>query len=103
MSPLTSCPGVTTLTPRPGHSPGRGPRTRPRRPPGCGECDQAPRMLDCDGAAPRRCPRCKPPPANPACARAQIDRAIGAPGGPGRLAAEDAARLAGMTRPGGMT
>src|SRR5260370_229736 len=32
MSPLTSCPGVTTLTPRPGHSPGRGPRTRPCHP-----------------------------------------------------------------------
>jgi hypothetical protein len=83
-------------------TPARLPPSVPRRPPWCGDCDQATRMLDFDGDAPRRRPRCKPPPANPACARAQIDRAIGAPGGPGRLAAEDAARLAGMTRPGGM-
>jgi len=60
-------------------------------------------MLDFDGDAPRRCPRCKPPIASPASARAEMAGAIGAPGGPGRLAAEDAARLAGMTRPGGMT
>ena len=33
----------------------------PRRPPWCGECDQATRMLDFDGDAPRPCPRCKAP------------------------------------------
>jgi hypothetical protein len=33
---------------------------RPRRPPWCGECDQATRMLGFDGDAPRPCPRCKP-------------------------------------------
>jgi hypothetical protein len=41
------------------------PPPAPRRPPWCGECDPATRMLDFDGDAPRRCPRCKPPPANP--------------------------------------
>jgi Helix-turn-helix domain len=30
------------------------------RPPWCGECDQATRMLGFDGDAPRPCPRCKP-------------------------------------------
>lgn len=38
------------------------PPTRPSRPPWCGECDQATRMLDFDGDGPRPCPRCKPPP-----------------------------------------
>jgi hypothetical protein len=33
---------------------------RPPRPPWCGECDQATRMLGFDGDAPRPCPRCKP-------------------------------------------
>ena len=33
---------------------------RPSRPPWCGECDQATRMLGFDGDAPRSCPRCKP-------------------------------------------
>jgi hypothetical protein len=33
---------------------------RPLRPPWCGECDQATRMLGFDGDAPRLCPRCKP-------------------------------------------
>ncbi|MGO9294197.1 MAG: hypothetical protein ACLP52_10030 [Streptosporangiaceae bacterium] len=33
---------------------------RPSRPPWCGECDQATRMLAFDGDAPRPCPRCKP-------------------------------------------
>jgi hypothetical protein len=33
---------------------------RPGRPPWCGECDQATRMLGFDGDAPRPCPRCKP-------------------------------------------
>jgi hypothetical protein len=32
----------------------------PPRPPWCGECDQATRMLGFDGDAPRPCPRCKP-------------------------------------------
>jgi hypothetical protein len=35
-------------------------RARPARPPWCGECDQATRMLGFDGDAPRPCPRCKP-------------------------------------------
>ena len=33
---------------------------RPSRPPWCGECDAATRMLGFDGDAPRPCPRCKP-------------------------------------------
>ena len=33
---------------------------RPSRPPWCGECDQATRMLGFDSDAPRPCPRCKP-------------------------------------------
>jgi Helix-turn-helix domain len=33
---------------------------RRSRPPWCGECDQATRMLGFDGDAPRPCPRCKP-------------------------------------------
>ena len=33
---------------------------RPPKPPWCGECDQATRMLGFDGDAPRPCPRCKP-------------------------------------------
>jgi len=33
---------------------------RPSRPPWCGECDQATRMLGFDTDAPRPCPRCKP-------------------------------------------
>ncbi len=33
----------------------------PRLPSWCGECDQATRMLDWDGDAPRPCPRCKGP------------------------------------------
>jgi hypothetical protein len=37
------------------------PRTRPARPPWCGQCDQATRMLDFHGDAPRPCPRCKKP------------------------------------------
>jgi hypothetical protein len=37
------------------------PPPAPRRPPWCGECDQATRMLDFDGDAPRPCPRCKAP------------------------------------------
>ena len=36
------------------------PPARPARPPWCGECDQATRMLGFDGDAPRPCPRCKP-------------------------------------------
>jgi hypothetical protein len=37
------------------------PRTERRpRPPWCGECDQATRMLGFDSDAPRPCPRCKP-------------------------------------------
>jgi hypothetical protein len=32
----------------------------PSRPPWCGECDQATRMLGFDGDAPRPCRRCKP-------------------------------------------
>jgi hypothetical protein len=32
---------------------------RPPKPPWCGECDQATRMLGFDGDAPRPCPRCK--------------------------------------------
>jgi hypothetical protein len=36
------------------------PRRRPARPPWCGECDQATRMLGFDADAPRPCPRCKP-------------------------------------------
>jgi len=36
------------------------PGLRSARPPWCGECDQDTRMLDFDGDAPRRCPRCKP-------------------------------------------
>jgi hypothetical protein len=36
------------------------PPARPVRPPWCGECDQATRMLGFDGDAPRPCPRCKP-------------------------------------------
>jgi hypothetical protein len=80
------------------------PPPAPRRPPWCGECDQATRMLDFDGDAPRRCPRCKPPPANPASTRAEIPGATGAPGGPGRTPAEGrAAMLAELLRPGGMT
>jgi hypothetical protein len=35
-------------------------RQRPSRPPWCGECDQATRMLGFEGDAPRPCPRCKP-------------------------------------------
>jgi hypothetical protein len=35
-------------------------RQRPARPPWCGECDQATRMLGFDSDAPRPCPRCKP-------------------------------------------
>jgi hypothetical protein len=35
------------------------PPARPARPPWCGECDQATRMLGFDGDAPRPCPRCK--------------------------------------------
>ena len=35
------------------------PLARPTRPPWCGECDQATRMLGFDGDAPRPCPRCK--------------------------------------------
>jgi hypothetical protein len=35
------------------------PPARPARPPWCGECDQATRMLGFDGDAPRLCPRCK--------------------------------------------
>jgi hypothetical protein len=35
-------------------------RGRVPRPPWCGECDQATRMLGFDGDAPRPCPRCKP-------------------------------------------
>jgi Helix-turn-helix domain len=35
-------------------------RQRPARPPWCGECDQAKRMLGFDGDAPSPCPRCKP-------------------------------------------
>jgi hypothetical protein len=35
-------------------------RRRPARPPWCGECDQATRMLGFDSDAPRPCPRCKP-------------------------------------------
>jgi hypothetical protein len=35
------------------------PRLRPARPPWCGECDQATRMLGFDADAPRPCPRCK--------------------------------------------
>ena len=50
---------------------------RPVRPPWCGQCDQATRMLGFDGDTPRPCPRCKPAtaasrasPATPlACAR----------------------------------
>lgn len=38
------------------------PASRPAWPSWCGECDQVTRMLDYDGDAPRRCPRCKPPP-----------------------------------------
>ena len=36
------------------------PPARPARPPWCGECDQATRMLGFDGDTPRPCPRCKP-------------------------------------------
>jgi Helix-turn-helix domain len=36
------------------------PMQRPSRPPWCGECDQATRLLGFDGDAPRPCPRCKP-------------------------------------------
>jgi hypothetical protein len=36
------------------------PPARPARPPWCGDCDQATRMLGFDGDAPRPCPRCKP-------------------------------------------
>jgi len=36
------------------------PGRRPARPPWCGQCDQATRMLGFDGDAPRPCPRCKP-------------------------------------------
>ena len=36
------------------------PPKRAARPPWCGECDQATRMLGFDGDAPRPCPRCKP-------------------------------------------
>ena len=36
------------------------PPARPARPPWCGECDQATRMLGFDGDAPHPCPRCKP-------------------------------------------
>jgi hypothetical protein len=32
----------------------------PPRPPWCGQCDQATRMLGFDGDSPRPCPRCKP-------------------------------------------
>jgi len=39
------------------------PTPAPRRPPWCGECDPVTRMLGFDGDAPRRCLRCKPPPA----------------------------------------
>ena len=35
------------------------PQARPVRPPWCGECDQATRMLGFDGDAPRPCPSCK--------------------------------------------
>lgn len=35
------------------------PARRPPRPPWCGECDQATRLLGFDGDAPRPCPRCK--------------------------------------------
>ena len=35
------------------------PPARLARPPWCGECDQATRMLGFDGDAPRPCPRCK--------------------------------------------
>jgi hypothetical protein len=34
---------------------------RASRPPWCGACDEATRMLGFDGDAPRPCPRCKPP------------------------------------------
>jgi hypothetical protein len=43
-------------------SPGELPPAEPnaaRRPPWCGECDEATRMLDYHGDAPRPCPRCK--------------------------------------------
>ena len=36
------------------------PTRRPRRPPWCGQCDQATRMLGFDTDYPRPCPRCKP-------------------------------------------
>lgn len=37
------------------------PPARSARPPWCGACDQATRMLDYHGDAPRPCPKCKPP------------------------------------------
>jgi hypothetical protein len=37
------------------------PSPAPQRPPWCGECDRATRMLDYHGDAPRPCPRCKGP------------------------------------------
>jgi len=47
-----------------GLSPGELPpphgQQRPTRPPWCGECDQAARMLGFDGDSPSPCPRCKP-------------------------------------------
>ncbi len=45
------------LSPRELASP---PGRHPARPPWCGECDQATRMLGFDGDAPRPCARCKP-------------------------------------------
>jgi helix-turn-helix protein len=53
------------------------PPARPARPPWCGECDQATRMLGFDGDAPRPCPRCKPAPSTAARVRYAVWSELG--------------------------
>ncbi|MHB1592934.1 MAG: helix-turn-helix domain-containing protein [Streptosporangiaceae bacterium] len=48
------------------------PERRPRRPPWCGECDQATRMLGFDTDAPRPCPHCKRRPVRVSTAQASL-------------------------------
>jgi hypothetical protein len=49
---------------------------RPSRPPWCGECDQATRMLGYHGDAPRPCPRCKPSAATSYAANGENGRLV---------------------------
>ncbi len=57
-------------------APGELPPPAPRRPPWCGKCDQATRMLDFASDAPRRCPHCKPPPDDDSCGSAAADLSL---------------------------